>query len=83
MTTCKKCWPDASIEAGHRYTRPDGSRVRVDSVEKGEVHFVSWKPGQDVGCSIRMLIADFKIAIRIERMKLYERIGGSFFEGSM
>lgn len=60
------------IKAGHRYTRPDGSHVRVDSVGKGQVYFVSWKPGQEQGCPMRMLITDFEIAIRNERMILEE-----------
>lgn len=55
---------------GQRYTRPDGSRVRVDRVANGQVYFVSWKPGQEQGCPIRMLVTDFKIAIRNERMEL-------------
>lgn len=56
------------IKAGQRYSRTDGSHVRVDSVGKGQVYFVSWKPGQEQGCPIRMLITDFEIAIRNEKM---------------
>ncbi len=60
------------IKAGQRYMRPDGSRVRIDRVANGQVYFVSWKPEQDQGCPIRMLITDFKIAVRNERMALGE-----------
>ena len=58
-----------NIKQGQRYVRPDGSHVRVDSVGKGQVYFVSWKPEQEQGCAIRMLITDFKIALRNERME--------------
>ena len=52
-----------------RYTRPDGSALRVDRVANGQVYFVSWRPGQDQGCPGRMLITDFKAAVGSERMK--------------
>ena len=55
-------------KAGQHYSRPDGSRVRVDSVGNGQVYYVAWRPGQDVGNPIRMIITDFEIEIRKEGM---------------
>jgi hypothetical protein len=53
---------------GQVYARPDGSRVRVDDVKGGQVYYVAWRPGQDVGNPFRMIVTDFEIAIRKESM---------------
>ena len=53
---------------GQVYARPDGSRVRVDDIKGGQVYYVAWRPGQDVGNPIRMIITDFEIEIRKEQM---------------
>jgi len=56
------------IKPGQYYSRPDGARVRVDAVKNGQVFYVAWRPGVELGNPIRMIVSDFMIEIRKERM---------------
>lgn len=56
------------IRPGQHFSRPDGARVRIDMVEHGQVYYVAWRPGQNEGNPIRMIIQDFKHQLRKERM---------------
>ena len=58
------------IVVGQVFSRPDGSRLRVDDVKKGQVYYVAWRPGQELGNPLRMSVSDFESAIRKESMVL-------------
>lgn len=73
-----------AVKAGQYFSRPDGARLRIDAVKNGQVFYVAWRPGEDEGNPIRMIIPDFKIALRKERMSPCDTYrcagcGGLFF----
>ena len=53
-----------------RYTRDDGAEVRVDGRERGEVYFVAWRAGQEIGTPKRMAETLFAETIELEGMRL-------------
>lgn len=61
-----------TVAPSQRYTRPDGSLVRVDMVKDGWVYFASWRPEQAEPCLIRMPMATFLGALELEGMALVE-----------
>jgi len=63
---------DITPAPGDRYIRNDGAEVRVDVVRDGWVYFVSWRPGAETGCPIRMPLDVFVASIRAERMRREE-----------
>ena len=60
------------IEAGQRYTREDGARLRVDFVEWGQAYFVTWTPEQIFGSMRRAPTDRLKRLIEHEGLTLVE-----------
>lgn len=58
-----------NISVNDTYDREDGSRVRVDFVENGQIYFVQWFQHEEHGQMRRMDIADFEAAIVKEGMR--------------
>ncbi|MDQ1342677.1 MAG: hypothetical protein QG571_1295 [Pseudomonadota bacterium] len=44
---------------GATFDRADGALLRIDRVTDEQIYFVSWRPGQETGCPIRMDHATF------------------------